>query len=612
MEEDPPSEPQTTDDGDGQTAVRYTSAFFAHPRHFAINGGSFINTNINHAAPSEPPDFRMIPIGDLNLLREIRHDGGSGVIDRRKRRAPVRRMYTARITGSQSAVTAVMFQGEGAEEQCRAAISQYITVRHPNILQLYGLARTRGLHAAVFHDDLIPYKEVREKYCHSHFSTVFFWACMKGQLQDARGYVSSIWGRKPYWRDYTPWIRLSTGLLIIELTPPHSMDVALYLVGYGLPPSRTSLLNPPPATEIITSMSLNDYHNICSWDLDQLRNFTISTHVPIRLGSIRQSSGAEYENSFEIAFASNWEAVDHGWRTEDLIVEGCWTRITLEEGTSILENGWTRVNSADVADEYLRRIYSKDSCSEGWIAQANHIFNSLNIKSDFENHFLVHGIQCWLRLSGLTKDLPPGYLFLCPFAEFEADVLGCFELSECPAYWSHDASGTECLSKEEARNLGFPDINFEMTVAGLLWDSSIYDGVHQFHEAKGFDPYSQEVAIELGYPLFEISCIRDDLLAHLREDFTDDGYSESDREFGNEEFPESPTEDDAQDEDSAMELRYSKNAARHDADSVTTVRLSHHLDEAEKVSPSRSLNIIIRIQLALILLASVFALYDSL
>ncbi|KAJ6449986.1 hypothetical protein C8R45DRAFT_1128491 [Mycena sanguinolenta] len=491
----------------------------------------------------------MIPIGDLNFLREIRHNGGSCVIDRRMRRAPMRPMYTARITGSQSIMTAVMFQGEGAEEQCRAAISQYINVRHPNILQLYGLAHTHGLHAALFHDDLIPHKEVREKYWHSHFSMVFFWACV-------------------YWRDYTPWIRLSTGLLVIELTPPHSMDVALYVVGCGLPPSRTSLLNPPPVTEIITSMSLNNYHSICSWDLGQVRNFTISTHVPIRLGSIRQSSGAEYEKSFEVAFASDWEAVDHGWRTEDLIVEGCWTQITLAEGTSVLENGWTRVNSAEVADEYMRRIYSEDSCSEGWLAQANHIFKSLNTKPNLENHFLVHGIQCWLRLSAPTKDLPPGYLFLCPFAEFETDILGCFERPECPAYWSHDPSGTKGLSAEEARNLGFPDISLEMSVTGLLWDGSVYHGIHQFHGEKGFDPYSQEVAIELGYPLFEISCTWDDLLAHCKP----------------------------------------VNEGRHDGDSVATVRLSHHLDEAEIFSPS---NIIIRIQLALILIALALSLYDS-
>lgn len=131
---------------------------------------------------------------------------------------------------------------------------------------------------------------------------------------------------------------------------------------------------------------------------------------------------------------------------------------------------------------------------------------------------LVHGIQCSLRLWGPTEGLPPGYLFLCPLAGFERDAPGCFGIPDCPAYWSHDPSGVERLSAEEVRNFGFPDINLKMSVTGLLWDSSVYDGIRQFHEAKGFDPSSQDVGVELRYPLFdfEVSCTQDDQLAHCK------------------------------------------------------------------------------------------------
>jgi hypothetical protein len=76
----------------------------------------------------------------------------------------------------------------------------------------------------------------------------------------------------------------------------------------------------------------------------------------------------------------------------------------------------------------------------------------------------------------------------------------------------------ERLSAEEARNFGFPDIDLKMCVTGLLWDSSVYDGIRQFHEAKGFDPSSQDVGVELRYPLFdfEVSCTQDDQLAHCK------------------------------------------------------------------------------------------------
>ncbi|KAJ7868330.1 hypothetical protein B0H13DRAFT_2351482 [Mycena leptocephala] len=53
-----------------------------------------------------------------------------------------------------------------------------------------------------------------------------------------------------------------------------------------------------------------------------------------------------------------------------------------------------------------------------------------------------------------------------------------------------------------------------MRVVGKSWDTSVYDGILQFHDSKGFDPYSQQVAIQLGWPLVQVSCDRETLLMH--------------------------------------------------------------------------------------------------
>ncbi|KAJ7601997.1 hypothetical protein B0H17DRAFT_969390, partial [Mycena rosella] len=71
-------------------------------------------------------------------------------------------------------------------------------------------------------------------------------------------------------------------------------------------------------------------------------------------------------------------------------------------------------------------------------------------------------------------------------------------------YWSLDPSGAEHLSREEAEQLGFPIFTIEMEVGGRSWDESVYIGICQFHQAKGFDPDSQDVTRELGYPLIKI------------------------------------------------------------------------------------------------------------
>ncbi|KAJ6532553.1 hypothetical protein B0H19DRAFT_1325506, partial [Mycena capillaripes] len=168
-----------------------------------------------------------------------------------------------------------------------------------------------------------------------------------------------------------------------------------------------------------------------------------------------------------------------------------------------------------------------------WLAQANHIFNSLGIRLDLDHYgkfrfsfiemstivtifpVFVYRIQCKLRLLDPLNNLPPGYLFLCSLALLETEVPGCFGIPDAPAYWSRDPLGVEHLSAEEAKNEGFPDIEFRMWARGRTWDDRVYTGVRQFHQAKGFDPYSPEVATELGYPLFQASCEQDDLFEHF-------------------------------------------------------------------------------------------------
>ncbi|KAJ6462867.1 hypothetical protein C8R45DRAFT_1177655, partial [Mycena sanguinolenta] len=75
----------------------------------------------------------------------------------------------------------------------------------------------------------------------------------------------------------------------------------------------------------------------------------------------------------------------------------------------------------------------------------------------------------------------------------------------CAAYWSPDPSGTDRLSPEEATRLGFPPLDLVTRVYGFSWDASVYEGLHQFHQAKSFDPYSQDIARHLGYPLYQTS-----------------------------------------------------------------------------------------------------------
>jgi hypothetical protein len=68
------------------------------------------------------------------------------------------------------------------------------------------------------------------------------------------------------------------------------------------------------------SMSLRDYHIICDLYLRRLHYSLVSPNLSVKLGSIRYSSGPEYEGSLEVT-SSNCSIADSGWATMDLIVE---------------------------------------------------------------------------------------------------------------------------------------------------------------------------------------------------------------------------------------------------------------------------------------------------
>ncbi|KAJ6532490.1 hypothetical protein B0H19DRAFT_450062 [Mycena capillaripes] len=338
------------------------------------------------------------------------------------------------------------------------------------------------------------------------------------------------------------WIRPSTTQLCIELMAPAHNYLALAPIESGIRPPGVSFSHAPDDLHIIASISLQAYHKICYLHLARWHTFQISTNVLVKPGSIRHFIRPEYETSFEIAFAPKIVVDDRGWLTEDPMVDRMWNRVNGDkEGTSILENGWIRVNSSNIVDVYRRDVYADDLSSLAWLAQANNIFNSLGIQCNLEDYVMVYGILCQLRLLGPIDNLPPGCLFLSPLTDIQTKFSGHFRIPACAAYWSRNPSGAERLTAEEARNEGFPNIEFRMLAFGRTWDDRVYTGVRQFHQGKGFDPYSQEVTTELGYSLFQVSCEQRDLFAHLQGD-TDDDTPDSIGVAGNNDSSESGDE----------------------------------------------------------------------
>ncbi|KAJ7911629.1 hypothetical protein B0H13DRAFT_1524881, partial [Mycena leptocephala] len=71
-------------------------------------------------------------------------------------------------------------------------------------------------------------------------------------------------------------------------------------------------------------------------------------------------------------------------------------------------------------------------------------------------------------------------------------------------YWTFDPEGIERFSEDTSEALGLPLVQFHTLVRGDRGSKDDYTLIREFHLDKGFDPDSQDIAIELGYPLVEV------------------------------------------------------------------------------------------------------------
>ncbi|KAJ6452814.1 hypothetical protein C8R45DRAFT_638667 [Mycena sanguinolenta] len=261
---------------------------FSHSQQFTVTGGAFTKvTNYNYTpAPSLPPDFRMIPMGDIDLRHQIRVDEFTGVVNTQPyKRACVRRMHsaTARIDGRRTKVTVAFYQGNGAEEEWREDFAEYMSMRHPNIVQLCGAASAGGIYAMLFNDDLIPLRHFLDDYRNSPVLTVYIYACCNSDFSTAHDYIYSAFQQSVTSSDCTRWIRRSTGRLCTELTPAsdylwldwQSPEFPALSGNYSLSANAETI------TTFIDSLTMEQYHHICTRHLSHHRRFELSASATV-------------------------------------------------------------------------------------------------------------------------------------------------------------------------------------------------------------------------------------------------------------------------------------------------------------------------------------------
>ncbi|KAK7027702.1 hypothetical protein R3P38DRAFT_2623522 [Favolaschia claudopus] len=528
-------------------------------------------------------------------------------------------------------MTVVIYEGQDAKEQWKRDVARAMEFRHPSFLQLYGIAHSEHVHASIFYDDLIPWKNIESIFeqspmlpCYIYPSAVCSVTSRSAidklyadflQAKESLAALRYLW-RCPGTSDLNPgqcirFLRPSTGRLCIDFQAEIEVDWmdqgGFYSVRGTEKISPKCLLSSIDAQIIIDTLTVEQYHEICSTVFSKSTYTEFSLATTVYFGAVYNTTG--HRNlGIPLAIAP---ALDIGNCSDPV-----WFLIVnRREEAQEMETGWSRFTDSNEDENTDFDIYNlwpelRGKDPNVWLSQANHVFNRLGVLSDAHNYgklMICLNLFLIMFLAPLTSiqvevELQPqsakptdwhsskAFLFLCPPPSFQVGPAS-FKCPECVAYWSLDPSGVTRLSAEQACELGLPAIRVSITGRGKAWSDTIYAGLRQFHQGKGFDPDSQDLARHFGYPLYEL-------------------YSDHEN-FLNVDGGEARIEElSSSDTDHPVDAEEPVNLGIAEDEKCESVSQTRNLDE-EPMDVSRSLKLLSQIQLGLILLLSVLSLYGS-
>ncbi|KAK7035619.1 hypothetical protein R3P38DRAFT_2517986, partial [Favolaschia claudopus] len=438
---------------------------------------------------------RAISLCDINLQREVYLDNPRLCYWPRRGNA-VRRYYTAELKDRKE-MTVVIYEGQNAEEESKEDVAKYMKFRHPSFLQLYGTVHSGNIHGSISYDALIPWSDIMNIYpqcpmliCYTYVS-----------IQVASDSFQGCFGSHLYHNDYTFFLRPSTGRLCIVL---EGLGPLIFCVPGTENISPECLLLTIDTQLIIDALTVEQYHEICMTAFPLHITIDLPLTATVRLGAAyRIAEHHKLGSPLAIPPAPD-TALSPAWHL--FVYRDC-----VDTPIRVMESGWNRVLVSELVGPEEKDIYlyvESGYMHTGWLSQANHILNRLGISSNTDSHAVLTWIRFTVELdSQSTRPTDwhslQGFLFLCPPQSFEVGPVS-FKCPQDVAYWSFDPLGLDRLCAEQAADLGFPTIRISILVSGQSWNDFIYAGLRQFHQGKGFDPDSQDLARYLGYPLYEL------------------------------------------------------------------------------------------------------------
>ncbi|KAJ7448968.1 hypothetical protein FB451DRAFT_1567112 [Mycena latifolia] len=493
-----------------------------------------INTNINVTdiqrsfaaiqSPHSRAQFRQVALGDINLLYETPMTNRVHQI----------KMFTARISGEGSTMTIAKYEDE--KEKWKQDLALYSSV---SVWQLFGVSQAPGWQALIFYDELMPLAVYRQFY---RPSSDLVWACIEGmlfkQFKDSKQYcqwkLNNFTGagssticvrREP--------IQLSLSLACEEWSYAvdriHEKLSKWYSMTYKFQPSESAIVPIvttfiSPDTDLrealIRQLGFRGLYKTLTAPWRSSGDIPFALQGQYHLGTVVADPGPAGSPFRPLGFmphacsnvqVSHWSMGGQSKldATDEYNAEqhACWKRFTFPPCSfQAALNPWKTFFMAFIKLDSAQ----VDLLHQAWLSQANKFLSNYTGNNE-DRMGVIDMITCYLifdkafqgvlRHDGTTVE---SHLFACPLQARKNDTRFSLALPESDQYyWALDSAGTTRLSQEESDRIGLPRFRFGFQPWATLWEPYHYNAVREFHQAKGFDPYSLDVTRLLGLPVMQ-------------------------------------------------------------------------------------------------------------
>ncbi|KAJ7618058.1 hypothetical protein FB45DRAFT_933211 [Roridomyces roridus] len=436
--------------------------------------------------------------------------------------------------------------GEGPSPECseisvsrRSHRTMRLTFRpynysHPLFAQLFGLHCSTSLNALLYHDEMMTIDQVEQMHSHSVLASDRRLPSFRGaQYDTADEYLSRTTAISLEKLSGSTWIRVSTGRLCFDIGNGnesfYSLTVARRL---PLPAARFNLADPNLVNNIAQTLTFDDVV-----DTFEFYSYFSGPLAPLGEGGTILPSFAlfsdrnplyPFPSSFPTRLHFVWQDWHHQKQPIDFTIMDqahAWTSIQYNADSFpiVMSVGLDPGGAATV--------------KRWWLAQEPHIRKNLQSHSSWLELTTAVSRRCDQDYESFMAKKPAGKIYLLlPRPTMRYQTSGHLEVvfprGVQEYYWAFDKDGRDRLTCDMVHSLGFPSLGFTFAAGGVSVHEEQSSLLRSIFAAKGYDPDTQNAAIERGYPRWDCESTTQEVSSSSFE-FHWPIYDRTVAEFGN-------------------------------------------------------------------------------